>query len=103
MIDKENFIAPVMVERIALNMDQIEIYKPPPNPAKITDSRAKKYIKKFGNNSWELDALEPKMMRKLIERQVLQYRDEDIYQKVIEKEKEYLSILQRVEENWETL
>jgi hypothetical protein len=26
------------VERIALNMDQVELYSPPPNPAKITDS-----------------------------------------------------------------
>ena len=30
----------VVVERIALNMDQIRKFNPPPNPAKITDSRA---------------------------------------------------------------
>lgn len=36
------------VRRIALNMDQVRQYRPPPNPAKITDSRAKSYIKQFG-------------------------------------------------------
>jgi len=50
------------LNRIALNMDQVRQYSPPPNPAKITDSRASKYIKEFGNESWELDALEPSLI-----------------------------------------
>jgi hypothetical protein len=44
--------------RLALNMDQIDQYKPPPNFAKESDSRAPEYVSKFGNYSWELDALE---------------------------------------------
>jgi hypothetical protein len=55
------------VDRIALTMDQVEEYNPPPNPAKITDTRAKNYIHEFGDESWELDALEPAMMVQLIE------------------------------------
>jgi len=47
------------VWRLALNMPQIEELKPPPNPAKTTDSRSSDYIAKFGTSSWELDALEP--------------------------------------------
>jgi hypothetical protein len=47
------------VQRIALNMDQVEHYGPPPNPAKITDSRCAGYIRNYGEESWELDALEP--------------------------------------------
>jgi len=50
----------VQVERLALNMDQIEHYGPPPNPAKLTDARADAYIAEFGLSSWELDALEPR-------------------------------------------
>lgn len=57
----------VEVERIALNMDQVRKYKPPPNPAKITDSRAEGYIAEFGEESWELDALEPNVISDLIE------------------------------------
>lgn len=47
----------VEVRRIALNMDQVELYNPPPNPAKLTDCRATKYIEEYGDESWELDAL----------------------------------------------
>jgi len=54
------------VNRIALNMPQVETYSPPPNPAKITDSRARRYIARFGRESWELDALEPTVLRQLI-------------------------------------
>lgn len=39
-------------ERLALNMNQVEQYEPPPNPAKITDSRANAYIAEFGDESW---------------------------------------------------
>lgn len=54
-------------ERIALNMDQIRQYNPPPNPAKITDSRAGDYIQRFGRQSWELDALPPQVLNDLID------------------------------------
>jgi len=53
-------------ERLALNMDQVEEYGPPPNPAKITDSRANAYIAEFGDESWELDALEPSVLATLV-------------------------------------
>jgi hypothetical protein len=53
-------------QRLALNMDQVEQYGPPPNPAKITDSRANAYIAEFGGESWELDALEPTVLAGLV-------------------------------------
>ncbi len=56
------------VEKIALTMAQIEKYKPPPNPAKITDPRAQAYIAEHGNQSWEVDALPPKLLQQLIRR-----------------------------------
>lgn len=54
------------INRIALNMDQIINYSPPPNPAKQTDPRAKGYIAKHGESSWELDALEPTIIEQLV-------------------------------------
>jgi hypothetical protein len=39
------FGANVCIDRIALNRDQIDAYNPPPNPAKITDTRASGYIR----------------------------------------------------------
>lgn len=53
-------------QRIALNMDQVRQYQPPPNPAKMSDSRAGGYVTKFGRSSWELDALTPQQMNTLI-------------------------------------
>lgn len=55
------------LKRMALNMDQIKKYNPPPNPAKFTDSRCRAYVAEFGDSSWELDALEPKVISRLIE------------------------------------
>ncbi len=58
--------ADVEVHRIALNMDQVDELKPPPNPAKSTDCRYKNYRRKFGTNSWELDALTPNYLNTLL-------------------------------------
>lgn len=56
----------VEIQRIALNMDQVEQYNPPPNPAKDVDPRFAGYQELFGNESWELDALEPRTLIDLI-------------------------------------
>lgn len=56
----------VEVRRIALNMDQVEQYGPPPNPAKETDSRYAKYVEEFGDESWELDALNQNVIGEII-------------------------------------
>lgn len=63
------------VRRIALNMDQIDAYQPPPNPAKLTDSRAGDYISRFGSSSWELDALEPSVLDDLIQTEIAEWVD----------------------------
>lgn len=97
------FSGGIDVERIALTMNQVEDYDPPPNPAKLTDTRSNDYVAKYGDSSWELDALEPRMLRDLIANTVEGYRDDDIYQEVLDQEEEYKAILKRVEENWETL
>lgn len=94
----ELFGADVYVKRVALTMNQIQTYNPPPNPTKITDSRASKYIDQFGDESWELDALEPKVITDLIKKQVTMYRNDDIYRAVCDKEsreKEELKMLER--------
>lgn len=41
----------VEVRRLALNMNQVNTYSPPPNPAKVSDSRSDSYIKKYGSQS----------------------------------------------------
>ena len=82
----EMFGADVYVKRVALTMNQVNTYNPPPNPAKITDSQCGKYIDQYGDESWELDALEPQMLTKLITNEVTALRDNAIYQAVCDRE-----------------
>lgn len=97
----ELFGADVFVKRVALTMNQIQTYNPPPNPAKITDSRASKYIDQFGDESWELDALEPKVITDLIKKQVTMYRDDAIYRAVCDKESREKEELKMLEHNYD--
>jgi hypothetical protein len=64
------FGANVDVRRLALNMNQVKKYNPPPNPAKESDSRFEDYHKKFGDKSWELDALEPKVLAAIVKKEI---------------------------------
>lgn len=65
------------VEKIGLTISQVRQYNPPPNPAKIKDPRAEGYIKKFGNSSWEVDALPPPVLTRLIRAAFARHVDKD--------------------------
>lgn len=95
------FGADVEVKRVALTMNQVQTYNPPPNPAKITDSRASKYIDMFGDESWELDALEPQMLNQLITNEVTALRDDAIYQAVCDREARGKAELRMLERNYD--
>ncbi len=91
----------VDVNRIALNMDQIAEYSPPPNPAKITDSRAKEYIKRYGRTSWELDALEPRVLEKLIKDTIRPLIDWDLWKDTLAEEEVVKDELRNLYTIWE--
>jgi hypothetical protein len=94
---------PFQVHRIALNMDQVEEYDPPPNPAKLTDSRANEYIENYGDESWELDALPPDVLSDLIRDNVLDLRDDELWMAAADREDEMTERLQWVHRNWQTV
>lgn len=91
----------VEFHRLALNMDQIEEYTPPPNPTKLTDSRASGYIDKYGHECWELDALEPTVIRDLIDENVCKYRNTRLFNSVIKREKEEQELLYDLSRHWD--
>jgi hypothetical protein len=74
------------VERLALNMDQIEKWKPPENPAKETDARFYSYVREFGSSSWELDAIEPGELANLVTEAVLLRRDDEAWEQAVDQE-----------------
>jgi hypothetical protein len=86
---RENF----QVKSIALTKEQIETHNPPPNPAKITDPRAKNYIKEHGQVSWELDSLDPESLIEITEDGIAEFLDKEKYEEVIQKEKNQITLL----------
>ena len=95
---------PIRVERITLDMAQIHQYSPPPNPAKLTDSRAKEYVKRFGTQSWELDALEPSVLAELITRHVTAEIDDPVaWQQVLDEDEDTRLRMQDMADRWDDI
>lgn len=101
MQDRLNmFVSDATVDRIALNMNQIEGLNPPPNPVKATDSRSQPYIDEYGEECWELDALEPKFIRALIEGHVDDNTDIALRADRMNQERKYKKQLTHIANNW---
>lgn len=88
------------VRRIALNMNQVRQYNPPPNPAKLTDSRANGYIAQHGDESWELDALSPEVLAGLIEVEIQAVLDGEKWHAQQDKQRAGREQLQAVSNRW---
>lgn len=94
---------PVYVERVALTFEQIKEFEPPPNPAKITDSRATEYIKEHGGHSWELDALEPRVLEELVGKYIVAVLDEKKWNAAVEKEESMRGMIRKAAENMQDI
>jgi len=93
----------VPVLRIALTMEQIEQYQPPPNPAKLSDSRGADYVEKYGYQSWELDALEPRILTDLIEDALAPYIDEEAFDDTVAQEEAVRQQMTLVATRWDDI
>jgi len=95
---------------IALIEEQIEEYDLPVKmgAAKKTDSRYKKFVKKYGPRAVELDALSPKILREIIQRTMGKYLDLSKLEQHLEEERKEKLILREfkqkaqtfIDENW---
>jgi len=77
----DEFGGDVGLTRIALTMEQIDDQKPPPNPAKTTDARFASYAREYGDESWELDALKPQYLDRLVRSQINKWVDKTLWRK----------------------
>src|SRR5205085_5136929 len=57
------------VRRIALTYDQVQKYGLPPSPLKKAQ-KSVEYRRKFGDRTWELDALDPSMLQSLVTEEI---------------------------------
>lgn len=88
--------------RLALNMNQVEQYDPPPNPAKLTDSRVGSYLVEYGDQSWELDALEPDVLAALVRDEIEgHFLDRDRWDTDTAEVEEERGILDAIVGRWE--
>lgn len=91
------------VRRIALNANQVRQYNPPPNPAKLTDSRAADYIATHGRQSWELDALSPAVINQLVQDEIDIEIDLTEWNAIVTTEDEHRRKLKVAAGQWDTL
>ena len=96
----ELFGADVNVKRVALTMEQIEQFNPPPNPTKLSDARSSGYIRQYGHECWELDALEPQVITNLINNEVTALCDMDLFEQIEDKEEIDKENIQKICDNY---
>ena len=90
----------IEVRRVALNLDQVRTYGPPPNPAKETDSRYPAYVREFGPECWELDALDPAVIDGLIETEIDGVVDQGAWNSALVEERANRDLVSRTASQW---
>ena len=89
-------VGDLTVTKLALTMAQVDAYHPPPNPAKTTDSRYAAYAEQHGDQSWEVDALPPDVLQRLIREALEEAVDQEAMDAVIARENRGKAELQRL-------
>ena len=95
--------ASVQVDRVALNFDQVQEFNPPPNSAKETDSRYKKYCAKYGESCWELDALKPEILESVIQDAIRGLMDAGLFDKACQREKDGQAEIVKLAANYDNV
>lgn len=93
----------VRVRRVALNAEQVQRFKLPPNPAKLSDSRAAAYTAEHGRDSWELDALDPAVLVGLIRDELTAMVNRAEWLSVSRQQESDRKLLAGAAEDWESI
>jgi len=80
-----------IVERIGLTKEQIQQYQLPPQPSKKDDRMRRGWIESHGDVAWELDALDPAILKQLIEESI----ERNVDKTVLEKRRSLISAGQK--------
>jgi len=89
------------LERMALNYEQVERFRPAPNFCKLSDSRANGYIAKFGLESWELDALQPDVLAAIFRTEIENLIDVSAWDSAVELEREQSAVLHKISDRFD--
>jgi len=89
----------IKVKRIALNIEQVHEYNLPENKlkkddkGKLTDPRGISYKNKFGDKSWEIDALSPLVLDQILRDEIESIIDRDLYLAMVDRERREKTML----------
>jgi hypothetical protein len=94
----------VELRRLALNSDQVEKYELPPQPGKTRDPRFKGYHNKYKTEHvWELDALAPDVIERIIYDGIADVIDTDVRGVYVDKQTEYSQTIETIADNYELI
>jgi hypothetical protein len=99
----QNGSGPFNLRRLAIHPEDIKKFDLPPQRVKFTDSRALKFIDKYGQQCVELDALPPTELRRRIRESVEGLLDRRAWDRAIEVEKVELQNIIETVGAWPTL
>ena len=91
----------LQLQDVALTWEQVQEMDLPPNPAKLTDTRAVDFIAQYGYDSYELDAIAPADMAEMVRNAVLENMDLRIYNELRETQAQEREALQEIIEGLE--
>ena len=93
--------AEIEVRRIALNIDQVRRFNPPPSFVKEGDTRTSGYRERFGTDEcWELDALPPTVIADLIRTEIESLIEPNAWAKALAHEGRGRKLLGAAAANW---
>jgi hypothetical protein len=96
----------ITLKRIALTAEQTGPLPSFPATDKSKDPRYKWFVKNFGDRCWELDAMDPRQLRSIVETEISTLINRELWQRQgteEEREKKSLEVLLRWWANVETL
>lgn len=80
----------IEVRRIGLHQEQALSHRLPPNLVKDTDTRSAAYEEDYGDECWELDALDPDVIVRLVRDELGKIIDEEAWRKA-EEQQEFMA------------
>lgn len=73
--------------KIALTESQVELYQLPTTVSKKKDPRRHEFVKKYGNVAYELDALSPTVLQELLEKEIFERLNINLFNQSLELDK----------------
>jgi len=77
----------IQVRRVALTIEQVKKYELPPNYVKAEDTRSPQYVSKYGRECWELDAIEPSELQRIVQSTIREHLDEEQWDQSLRRER----------------